>query len=56
MGRYFVSISFTYERAVCHLEVKSQNGLKRKLVPKWGLNRYNSVLNELIDIQTRRDN
>ena len=30
--------------------------LKGSLVPKRGLNRYNSALNELIDIKTRRDN
>jgi len=37
MGRYIMSSSFTYERAVCHLEVRSQNVLKRKSVPNKGV-------------------
>ena len=36
MGRYIMSSSFTYERAVCHLEVRSQNVLKRS-VPNKGV-------------------
>ena len=37
MGRYIMSSSFTYERDVCHFEVRSQNVLKRKSVPNKGV-------------------